>query len=147
MKGQGKLRFFWGTPRAEFSCGRIIENGGLEIKEPDIKTINELKIFVSGKFEHLDKHIGSELKQINEKLKELKIVLMAMEKTALRLVGFVAHYFGLLKNQQRLSVNLDFVYGGEWSQMETLALSLWQGEHPSHAHEPQGKKRHPRPSV
>ena len=70
-----------------------------------------------------------------------------MEKTALRLVGFVAHYFGLLKNQQRLSVNLDFVYGGEWSQMETLALSLWQGEHPSHAHEPPGKKRHPRPSV
>ena len=56
------------------------------MSEPEIKTINELKIFVNGKFEHLDEKFSTKLEEIDKHLKELKIALTAMEKTALRLV-------------------------------------------------------------
>ena len=42
------------------------------MKEPEIETLNELKIFVNGKFELLEHRFDSDLKQINENLKELK---------------------------------------------------------------------------
>ena len=42
------------------------------MKDPDIETINELKIFVGGKFEHLDEKFSTKLEEIDQHLKELK---------------------------------------------------------------------------
>lgn len=42
------------------------------MKEPEIETLNELKIFVNGKFEHLDEEFSTKIEQIDEHLKELK---------------------------------------------------------------------------
>lgn len=88
-----------------------------KMKEPDIETLNELKIFVNGKFEHLEHRLGSDLKQINENLKELRNSFEGNGKAGIKtrvsnlerfrtfltrggiivLTCFVAHYFGMLE--------------------------------------------------
>ena len=61
-------------------------NRRLKMKDPEIETLNDLKIFVRGKFEHLGEKFSTKLEEIDKHLKELKNSLTAMEKTALRLV-------------------------------------------------------------
>ena len=42
------------------------------MKEPGIKTLDELKIFVNGKFEYLDEKFRVKIEEIGKHLKELK---------------------------------------------------------------------------
>ncbi len=80
------------------------------MKDPEIKTINELKIFIAGEFSKIHK----DLKEINkilqgngkasmevridrlEKLKNWVLIVASIVITAL-LGGFFAHYFSLLE--------------------------------------------------
>ena len=89
----------------------------MNMKEPNIKTINELKIFVGGKFEHLDEKFSTKLEEIDQHLKELKNSFDGNGKDGTKtrvshwerfrtfltrggiivLTGWVAHYLGLLQ--------------------------------------------------
>ena len=87
------------------------------MKETDIETINELKIFVGGKFEHLDEKFSTKIEEIDQHLKELKNSFDGNGKDGIKirvsnlkrsrtfltrvgvivLTGLVAHSFGLLQ--------------------------------------------------
>ena len=86
------------------------------MKDPDIETLNELKIFVGGKFEHLDEKFSTKLEEIDRHLERTENSFDGNGKDGIKtrvsnlerfrtfltrggiilLTGLVAHYLGLL---------------------------------------------------